>query len=173
MTRIAEKTEFDIRYSTLEDEPYLKEWMSHKEMVHYFPVSSENEIAMMCRNWIGFSRFRASLTAVYKDKPVGIATLFLMPYRKLIHHSMIYFIVNPDHLQQGIGTSLMRNLNHLGKTAFHFETLHAEVYEGSKAVSLLQKCGYHILATQEHFVKEKGKYLSRILLEVELKQDGK
>ena len=172
MNLITETKEFDVRYSTVEDEPYLKGWMSDKEIARNFPVSSENDIAMMCRNWIGFSRFRASLTAVYKEKPVGIATLFLMPYRKLIHHSMIYFVVSPEHLRQGIGTSLIRNLGHLAKTHFHFEALHAEVYEGSKAVSLLQKCGYHILATQQHFVKEEGKYLARILLEVELKDDG-
>lgn len=168
MNRIAEKAEFDIRYSTLEDEPYLRRWISHQEVARNFPVSSEEDLSFLCKNWIGFSRFRASLTAIYEGEPVGIATLFLMPYRKLIHHSAIYFVVSPDHLRQGIGTSLIRNINHLGKTAFSFETLHAELYEGSNGIFLLQKCGYQIFATQEHFVKEKGGYLSRVLLKIDL-----
>lgn len=124
----------------------------------------------MTKNWIGFSRFGASLTALYKEKPVGIATLFLMPYRKLIHHALMYFIVSPSETGHGFGTSLARNITHLGKVYFRFEKVHVEVYEGCPAIPLLKKGGYEEVVRQERFVKEgEGRYLARILLEHDFK----
>lgn len=166
---ITEEEEYDIRYSQQADLDLLKEWLSFEEAMRWYPVSSPKNAEVMASNWIGFSRFKASLTAVYKEKAVGIATLFLMPYRKLIHHAMLYLIVAPTEWRKGVGTSLLRNIAHLGKNGFRLEQLHGEVYEGCPIVSLLKKGGYQEIARQEKAVKEgEGRYLARSIFEVNL-----
>jgi len=171
MNLITESPEYDIRYSRAEDLPFLKKWVSHPDSVKWYPVSSEKDIDDMTKNWIGFSRFGASLTAEYQGKPVGIGTLFLMPYRKLIHHCLLYFVVDPDHRGQGIGTSIAKNTTHLGKTYFRFEKVHLETYEGCPALPILEKLGYKEIVRQDHFVKEEdGTYLARVIMEVQLSE---
>lgn len=170
MNLIIDDPDFDIRYSKGEDLPFLQKWIRHPDSKKWFPVSTDQDIEDMTQNWIGFHQFGASLTADYKKEPVGIATLFLMPYRKLIHHALLYLIVNPDYWRRGIGTSLVKNINHLGKTYFRFEKLHLETYEGCTVFPLLKKMGYREIVRQEKFVKEgEGKYLARIIMEVQLK----
>ena len=171
-TRITEEEEYTIRYSEPSDLTSLRKWMSDSEVTAWYPVDSAKDIEIMTANWIGFFRFRATLTAVYRNQEVGIATLFLMPYRKLIHHSLMYFVVAPSEWGKGIGTSLLKNINHLAKTEFHFEKIHAEVYEGCPAITLLEKAGYREIVRQERAVKRsEGDYCARIIMEVELTEE--
>jgi len=171
MDIITNEPEYEIRYSKLDEDIYLKQWMEEDEVKRWYPVSTEVDIDDMTKNWIGFARFGASLTAFYKGEAVGIATLFLMPYRKLIHHAMVYFIVNPKFYSRGVGTSLVRNISHLGATGFRLEKVYLEIYDGCPALSLLQKNGFEIIFRQAHFVKEgEDRYLGRIVLENVMKK---
>jgi len=165
---LTQSREFDIRYSQVEDGEYLKKWLMSPGMLHHFPMGDEKEVDMMVKNWIGFSRFKCSLTAVFRKQPVGIATLFLMPYLKVVHHSMLYFIVDPEFQGHGIGTALIRNIKHLAKNYFRVEGIHFDVFEDSPALSLLKKNGFHEICRQENFVKEDGTYLARVLVEAKL-----
>lgn len=166
---ITEKNGYDLRYSGQEDLRFLQSWIQSPDVIQWLPISSESDVEAMAKNWIGFSRFGASLTATYEGQPVGIATLFLMPYRKLIHHCLVYFAVNPEMTRHGVGSSIIRNINHLGKSYFHFERMHVETFEGCPAIPVLEKQGYKQVIRQEKFVKEEaGKYLARIILEVKL-----
>lgn len=173
---ITEESDYDIRYSKMEDLPFLEKWLLMEENRRWYPISSDQDVQNMAKNWIGFYRYGASLTASYKGEVAGIATLFLMPYRKVIHHCLIYFIVSPNLRRKGVGTSLIKNLNHLGKSYFRFEWMNAEVFEGCRAQPLLEKMGYERVVTQEKHVKEKdGNYLDRYVYQVNLKEfnDGK
>ena len=172
MSNITDGSDYDIRYSKQEDLSYLVKWISHPDSMKWYPVSTEKDIEDMAKNWIGFSRFGASLTAEYRDKPAGIGTLFLMPYHKLIHHCLLYFVVDPEMRGKGIGTSIVRNLTHLGKTYFHFEKICLEAYEGCPGLHILEKVGYKEIFRQQHFVKEQdGTYLDRIMVEKQLKEE--
>ena len=74
---------------------------------------------------------------------------------------------------KGIGTLLVRNGTHLGKTYFRFEKMHVELYEGCPAISILKKTKYEEIVRQERFVKEEGgTYLARYLFEVCLQEEG-
>lgn len=157
--------EFDIRYSELQDGEHLKNWLMQPQDQKWFPMSTPQEVEDSSRNWIGFSKYRASLTAVAKGKPCGIATLFLMPYKKVSHHAMFYIIVDPNFRKKGIGTSLMKKLLNLAHNYFRLESVHTEVYEGCPLLSVLNKCGFEQFAYQENFVKTEEGYLARILLE--------
>lgn len=165
--KISEESTFDIRYSKEEDLPFLEKWLG--ECRTWYPVSSDKDVEIMAKNWIGFYRYGASLTATYQNVPVGIATLFLMPYRKVIHHCLVYFIVDPRHVRQGIGSSLIKNVNHLGKNYFRFEWMNIELFEGCSAMPLLEKAGYTEIFTQEKFVKLEGRYLRRHLYQIDFK----
>ncbi len=172
--KIADESDFDIRYSKQDDFPFLHKWLG--ECRKWYPVSSDSDVEAMAKNWIGFYRYGASLTATYKNEPVGIATLFLMPYRKVIHHCLAYFIVDPKHARQGIGAALIKNLNHLGKSYFRFEWMNIELFEGCPAIPLIEKWGYKEVIKQEKFVKEKdGTFLARHVYQVDFPgdKDGK
>ncbi|MDJ0651450.1 MAG: GNAT family N-acetyltransferase [Simkaniaceae bacterium] len=157
----AEETDDDMRYSNQKDYLFLHKWLG--ECRKWYPVSSDKDVEAMAKNWLGFYRYGASLTATYKNQPVGVATLFLMPCRKAVHHCLVYFIVDPNHAGKGVGTSLIKNINHLGKNYFRFEWMNIEIFAGCPAISLIEKAGYKEVFKQEKFVKEKEGYLARYL----------
>ena len=173
MERLPDQSDYDIRYSNQGDLPYLEKWLTLAEVQRWYPISTKEDLEMMAKNWIGFSKYGASLTASYKNEPVAIATLFLMPYRKVVHHCLLYFIVNPEKTGRSVGSSILRNITHLGKSYFRFEKIQIEVYDGCPAIPLLIKEGYHEVYRQERFIKESdGTYLARIAYEIEFTSDG-
>lgn len=165
---LVDTPEFDIRYTAAHDEVPLREWLKDPKILREFPASTPNEVAAFIPNWIGFQRYKSSITAVYKDEAVGIGTLLLMPYQKLIHHCLTYIIVDPAHFGQGIGTVLVRNLKHLAKDYFHFEKVYCEFYSGNRLASILAKQGFHETLHQDNFVKDKDGYRARIIMEAPL-----
>jgi RimJ/RimL family protein N-acetyltransferase len=157
--------ECDIRYSQIEDGQDLFSWISDPETNRWFPMSTPEEIREGAKNWIGFSRFRSSLTATVQSKPVGIGTLFLLPYQKVSHQCSFYLVVAPERRRQGIGSSMVKNLLNLAQNYFRFESVYAEVYEGCPILEILKKFSFESIAYQERFVKEENQYRSRIILE--------
>ena len=156
---------FDIRFTLPEDLAYLRTWFSNEAVCNDYPFSpTEKEDAL--KNWIGFSRFKASLTGTMNDVPCAIGTLFLMPYRKVAHHCSFYLIVQEEHRRKGIGASMVKNLLHLAKTRFRLESVHVEVYEPAPILPLLEQFQFQIYARQERYLKmSDGKERARILLE--------
>lgn len=159
---------FDLRYTYVTDISYLRTWLQAPGMLHWFPMQEEKELEDAIACWIGFARYSASLTATIDSKPCGIATLFLMPYRKVSHHCMFKMIVDPRQQRKGIGSALVNNLKHLAKNYFGLELLHIEVFEDNPILSLLSKFAFTQFVRQERFVKEDGRYLARILMECSL-----
>ncbi len=156
--------EFDIRFSTMEDFEPLSRWFSEPGATDDFAFDQE-EMESALRNWIGFSKYKASLTGMFRDVPCAVGTLFLMPYLKVAHHCSFYLIVDPQHRRKGIGSSMVRNLLHLAKTRFRLESVHVEVFEPSALLPLLQKQKFEIFARQEDYMKIDGSGRARVLLE--------
>lgn len=161
-----EPSGLDIRYTYVTDAPYLRQWLDMPQVQKWFPVSEEKEIEDAVQCWIGFSRYSCSLTAVLEGVPCGIATLFLMPYKKVAHHALFKIVVDPEYQRRGIGTALIRNLKHLAKNYFRLDLVHTEVFEGNPLIHLLEAQGFQVYAKQSDFVKDQGRYLGRILYEV-------
>ena len=165
--------ELQIRYSDEKnDGKYLFEWLSDKENLKWFPMETKDEIYKSSKNWIGYSRYKASLTALIKDKPVGIATLFLMPYKKVAHHAMFYLIVDRKHQRQGIGASLLKNTLNLAEKYFKLESVHAEIFENCPIEILLKKNGFEQFAYQKDFMQFEDKSYARVMFEHFFKRDG-
>lgn len=156
--------EFDIRFSELEDISYLQNWFSDSNSCDPYPFGPEEKEEAI-KNWIGFAKYKASLTGMLEGVPCAIGTLFLMPYRKVAHHCSFYLIVDPVHQRKGIGLSMVRNLLHLAKTRFRLESVHVEIFDPSPLLPLLQKLRFEPFAHQEKYVKIDGTYQSRTLLE--------
>ncbi len=155
-----------IRYSQMADGKILAEWLKDHDNWPYFPIASEKEAQLFADNWIGFSRFRVSLTAILEDQVVGIATLFLMPYKKVSHSPFFYMIVDKHKRNKGIGSDLLKNIMNLAENYVSLEALVAEVYTGSPFIALLEKNHFQQFAFQENYIKiEKNKYLARILFQ--------
>lgn len=156
---------FDIRYTIASDAVPLQKWLSNPDNLQWFPMSTEKEIEVSVKNWIGFSKYRASLTAIRGEDVCGVGTLFLMPYKKVAHHCMFYLLVGDAYRRQGVGRSMVKNLLNLAKNYFHLESLHGEIYEGSPLFSILLKEGFTLFLRQENFVKEGKIVRARLLLE--------
>ena len=76
------------------------------------------------------------------DGPCGLSTLYLQPYRKLAHQCEFGIIVGAGHRNMGVGGDLIKNIMHLGKTHFHIELLHLQVYAENPVIRLYRRCGF-------------------------------
>lgn len=165
---ITDQEVYDLRFSTIGDETDLKKWLHDPDMRQWYPPSSDGDVDSFVRNWIGFSRYKASLTATYENEVVGIATIFLMPYIKVAHLCMMYMAVSPAFQRRGVGTSLVRNIKHLAKSRFRLESMHCEVWDGCPILGLLEQQQFKEVVRQENFVRFPGGNRARIIIEAEL-----
>ncbi len=165
------KVDVDIRYTRILDAPYLKEWMTFPSVASSFGVSNAQEIEAASSYWMYLSKFQCSLTATDNYIPCGIATLFLMPYKKVSHHSPFKICVAPKRWGEGIGTSLLKNLKHLAKNYFHLEAIYIEIFGDSPLIPTLLKSGFVVFAKQERYVKTEEGYLPRTLFIAELTEE--
>ncbi len=160
----------EIRYTKIFDTPYLREWISEPNILENFPCSVGQELDNAIRAWMSFTRIHSSLTATLNGKPIGIGTIFIMPYRKVAHHCQFKLIVDPKCQRKKVGTTLLRNLKHLAQNYFKLEIMLIEVFEGNSITSLLEKEGFIQYARQENYVKEGKKYRARLLYKTYLKK---
>lgn len=158
-----------IRYTDLSDGRYLKEWLMNPEVGRWFPMYDQVEIDDAVNRWIGFSRYKCSLTALKDGVPVGMVTLYLQPYRKLAHQCEFGIIMSPHHRGQGIGTLLIKNAMHLAKSNFRIELLHLIVNAENPAMRLYSRMGFIEFGRQEHWMKEESengpRYVSRVFMQ--------
>lgn len=162
---ITESDAYDIRYTNERDGGFLEKWLKYPGMSSSYPFTTEQERSFFCRNWMWYVRHKSCLTATYKETPIGMAVLYLMPYKKVAHMGLLSFIVDPHMQRKGVGTSLIRNIKHLGKTNFNLESLHLDVYEKSPAKPFLDEMGFRCIFTQNEFVHDGSAYLKRHLME--------
>jgi putative acetyltransferase len=156
--------DYDIRYSDLDDLAILKKWFEDPSVCDDFSFGNEEKEEAL-KNWIGFSRFKASLTGMIKGKPCAVGTLFLMPYKKVSLHCSFQLFVAHEHRRKKIATSMVRNLLNLAKTRFKLESVHVEIYAPNPLIDLVKKLGFEEFAVQENYVKINGVGRPRVLLE--------
>jgi len=158
--------ELEIRYTEAEDAKYLKEWLNESEILRWFPMADDVEIEDAINRWIAFSRYKCSLTAVKDGVPCGLATLYLQPYKKLAHQCEFGIIVGKGYRNQGIGSELIKNIEHLAKDHFRIELLHLQVYAENPAIHLYERLGFKEFGRQTDWIKEdENTYVGRIFME--------
>lgn len=159
----------EIRYTELNDGKYLKEWLQDPNVNRWFPMADDFEIDDAVARWIGFARWRCSLTAVREGRPIGLSTLYLQPYKKLAHQCEFGIIVSDKERGKGIGTLLLTSLMSLAKETFKIELLHLQVYAENPAIRLYSRLGFTEFGKQDAWIKElDGTYTGRIFMERKL-----
>jgi len=171
--KITKEKEYEIRYTEMGDREWLKKWVTDRENLKWFPMEGEKEVDLLVNNWIGFSRYRSSLTALYKGAPIGMGTLFLMPYKKTAHLATCYLVIDRSMQNKGVGRSLVRNLKHLAKTQFQLEAIYFELMEDSPLLPLLLDEGFKTIVEQKGFYYRKEESIGRVVAQVSLNEEEK
>lgn len=162
---IVDSPEFDIRYTEEADRVALKRILMKPEVMRWMVQSKESEIDPFVQNWIGFARFKSTLTCLYQGVPIAFGALFLYPYQKVCHMAMVQMVVDPEYQKRGVGKSLLRNLIHLAKTRFRFQSLHIDIPENSPGKKLLEQTGFKLAVQHPDFYFIDGKYYARHVME--------
>ena len=158
--------EFDIRFTEDADRVALKRIVMKPDVMHWMVQSKESEIDPFVQNWIGFARFKSTLTCLYEGVPIAFGALFLYPYQKVCHMAVVQMVVDPEYQKRGVGKSLLKNLVHLAKTRFRFQSLHLDVSENSPGIKLLEYQGFKIVLKHPDFYFVDGKYYAKHLMEL-------
>lgn len=161
--------QLNFRFTEFSDAKYLKQWLSDPSVRRWFPMADEIEIDDAVNRWVGFSRYKCSITALKDGIPCGLATLYLQPYKKLAHQCEFGIIMDAAFRNQGIGTQLLNQLIHLAKERFRIELLHLQVYADNPAKRLYERFGFKEFGRQNQWIKENdGSYTGRIFMELNL-----
>lgn len=168
MTRVVDSDKYDIRYTLASDKDFLAELMTEEHINKWLPIDQEVGVPLFSNNWVYFSKYKSALTCTYEGKPCAMGILFLMPYKKVAHMATVYLMVDPSMRNQGIGSSLLKNLLHLGKTYFRLESVHFELFGGSPLIPFLQKKGFQEVVRQPKYAFIDGVYHDRVVMEYQL-----
>lgn len=156
----------EMRFTEATDAEEMRKWFDEPGVLRWFPMEEPVEIDDSVQRWIGFSRYKCSLTAVFQGEICGIATLYLQPYKKLMHQCEFGIIVSPKFRGRGIGGDLLRNLFHLAKTRFRVKIIHLQVYDDNPAIRLYERFGFKQFGYQKGWIRESdGEYRGRIFME--------
>lgn len=158
-------SKISIRITQLQDGLHLKKWLFEPGVLRWFPMFDEREVDDAVRIWIGYAKYEACFTAEWEGEICGIANLYLQPYKKLAHQCLFAIIVSEQFRNKGVGAALLSHLMHQGKEKFKIEILHLEVYEGNPAIHLYQRMGFVEYGVEPHFIKDKGEYISKIMMQ--------
>lgn len=158
--------EVEIRYTVPEDAPFLKGWLMDPKVDPWFPMANETEIDDAVNRWIYYYRYKSSLTAVIDGTPVGIATFYPQPYKKIAHQAECSIIVDENYRNKKIGVKLMNHMIHLAKTKFNLKLLHLQVYDENPAYTFYERLGFMEFGRQSHWIIEAdGRPRGRIFME--------
>lgn len=154
-----------IRYTVPQDGEALKKWLSDPTVRDAFPMDGEVELDDAVRRWVSFSRVKSSLTIEAEGNPVGLATLYVQNYKRLLHQTEFGIIVDGGYRGRGVGSYLLSSLMKFAKRQFKIELLHLQVYEKNPAIRFYERFGFREFGRQTHWLKDEEKYVGRIFME--------
>lgn len=162
------KLPITLRLAEESDAPFLTQWLNHPSILQWFPMCNEREVEDAVRVWIGYSKLKAGITACHEGKPVGMANIYVSPYKKLSSQALFSIIVDNKHRGQGVGFQLLSELIRLAKEEHGITLLHLEVYAQNPAIFLYKKMGFQEYARHPRFLKLDGVYTDKILMQRKL-----
>jgi RimJ/RimL family protein N-acetyltransferase len=155
----------NVRVTVPGDAPFLTRWLNDEEILRWFPMMNEREIEDAVNLWVSYAKIGACFTAEDRGRPVGMANLYIQPYKKLAHQCLLSIIVDKEYRSRGIGKMLVEQLIKAGKEQFNLSMLHLEVYEGNPAIRLYERMGFVPFGRQSRFIKDRGEYIGKIMMQ--------
>lgn len=156
--------QLEIRFTNDSDREALFSWFHQEGMLRWYPMSTDWELEDAIKQIWQNIPHGVVITATLDEEPVGIANLYLQSFQKISHQSLFAIIVKKDCQGKGIGTALLTELIEIAKRK-EIELLHLEVYEGNPAIRLYERLGFERFGEEKNFIKEDGKYFSKILMQ--------
>ena len=156
-----------VRLGEEGDQKHLIEWLLQPGVLNWFPLYDLREVEDAARIWMSYWKQGALLTALWDGVPCGIANLYIQPYKKLAHQCLFAIIVDEKFRGKGVGTRLLKDLIAIAREK-HLKMLHLEVYEGNPAIKLYERLGFSQYGIQPRFIKDEGRYLSKVLMQKKL-----
>ena len=158
-----------FRSTIQQDLEHYKKWLQQPNVLQGFPMSDQREIDDAVRVWDQYLDKGASLTALYKKKPVGAANIYVHTIDKLKHQALFVILIDGKYRGQGIGTLLLQQLQQLAKNKFGIQILHLEVYDKNPAIRLYERIGFRQYGHHPNYLKDSsGNYYGKILMRMEL-----
>lgn len=155
----------EIRFTEESDAKFMREWFFDPSLARSFAMSTVEEVDDAVSRWISFSKLKCSLTALMNGVPCGVATLYLQPYRKLIHQCELGIILSKEFRAKKVGGALMIGLMRLAKEQFNIELLHLQVHAENPAIKFYVRYGFREYARQNMWMREDGSYIGRVFME--------
>ena len=158
-----------FRPTVKEDLECYKKWLLQPGVLEGFPMSNKREIEDAVGLWYQYLAKGASITALYKQKPVGAANLYVQDVEKLKHQALFVILVDEQYRGQGVGTLLLKEVQKIAKNKYGIEVLHLEVYDKNPAIALYKRVGFKEYGHHPDALKDiQGKYYGKILMQMEL-----
>jgi len=156
---------YQMRYYDKTDGESLARFMADERNKMFLSTESEKEIKSQVEIWNAYSRYKCGLTAIYQERRIGMAMIYLMPYRKVAHHGICHVVVAPKYLEDGVRESLVRNLVNLGDKYFSLERFQFELYGDEKLAAILKAQEFTPVFTQKNYLMIGDRHIPRMLWE--------
>lgn len=155
-----------IRPTIASDQTFLIEAFQEEGILAGFPMTSEVEIKDSCAFWTEMALKGYGLTYEIENQVAGMAVLYIPLYEKLKKAALFSIVIGQNFRRQGVGYRLISALEELGTKKYGLKIIHLEVYEKNMpAIQLYEKLGYKSYGVQKKFIKDKGAYFGKILME--------
>jgi putative acetyltransferase len=158
-----------FRRAAPEDGPTLIRWLADPETCQWFPMHGAREVEDAVRIWVAYAKLGAGVTALKDGEVVGMANLYVSPYKKLMHQCLFSIVVEEKNRGQGVGRGLLLELMKVARGMFGVELLHLEVYAGNPAIFLYEKLGFVEYGRHPKFIKlPTGGYVDKVMMQKQL-----
>lgn len=166
MKRI-DPTTLDFRFAAVEDEPFVKKWVSDERGADLFLPQGEKEVQFFVQVWNSLLRRQTAITMLHEGTPVAMAILYPMYYWKVNFAAYGILLMDLDYSFEDCMPTLLKNFKHLAGSYFQLDALYIELYGNPpRWAGYLEQAGFKLLFEQENYFQVQGRMLPRLFYEI-------
>jgi len=155
-----------LRLITKEDVPIVVSWLQESKIAPFLQVELEKEVHDFAMMLCEYGEKKSGFILEKGTIPIGMAVLQLLPFVKLIHHCVLFMLIDLEYQKRGFGTYLLSEIEKKAKEDFKLERIELELFDNPYQ-SWFEKKGYLAFVKQEFYLNVGGQFRHRILLKKE------